>query len=143
MQLNEVQRAAQEQFAARSKSYGATHILADVSDVAEALKQIALPEGARVLDVATGAGHTGLHLASLGYEVTLTDLAAPMLERVREAAAARGLTVETRQHAAERLPYEDATFDLVTSRVAPRSLHRRKRLSAKRRACSGRVDGFF
>ena len=66
MQLNEVQRAAQEQFAARSKRYGATHILADVSDVAEALKQIALPEGARVLDVATGAGHTGLHLASLG-----------------------------------------------------------------------------
>ena len=27
--------------------------------------------------------------------------------------------METRQHAAEELPYEDAAFDLVTSRVAP------------------------
>ena len=42
-----------------------------------------------------------------------------MLERVREAAAERGLAVETRQHAAEELPYEDASFDLVTSRIAP------------------------
>ena len=119
MHLDDVQRAAQAQFAARSKSYGASHILADVSDVAAALARIDLPPRARVLDVATGAGHTGLHLASLGHEVTASDLAAPMLERVREAAAARGLTVETRQHAAEELPYADASFDLVTSRVAP------------------------
>ena len=66
-----------------------------------------------------GAGHTGLHLASLGHEVTLADLAAPMLDRVREAAAARGLKVETRQHAAEEFPYADARFDLVTCRIAP------------------------
>jgi ubiquinone/menaquinone biosynthesis C-methylase UbiE len=119
MQLDEVQRAAQQQFAARSRSYGASHILADVSDVADALRHVDIPSPARVLDVATGAGHTGLHLASLGHEVTLTDIAAPMLERVREAAAERGLRVETRQHSAEELPYGDATFDLVTSRVAP------------------------
>lgn len=119
MQLDEVQRAAQEQFARQSTRYGSGHILADVSDVVEALKQIPLPAHARVLDIACGAGHTGLHLASLGAEVTLSDLAGPMLDRVREAATARGLTVETRQHAAEELPYADATFDLVTSRVAP------------------------
>src|SRR3954470_22205806 len=118
-QLDPVQQAAQAQFAARSRSYGATHILADVSDVAAALARIELPMRARVLDVATGAGHTGLHLAALGHEVTASDLAGPMLERVREAAAARRLAVETRQHAAEELPYPDAAFDLVTSRVAP------------------------
>jgi ubiquinone/menaquinone biosynthesis C-methylase UbiE len=87
--------------------------------VSAALERIELPARARVLDVATGAGHTALHLASLGHEVTASDLAGPMLERVREAASARGLQVETRQHAAEELPYPDATFDLVTSRVAP------------------------
>src|SRR4051812_797789 len=116
MELDPIQQAAQVQFAARSKSYGASHILADVSDVEAALAHVDLPPHARVLDVAAGAGHTGLHLASLGHEVTLSDLAAPMLERVREAAVARGLTVETRQHEAEKLPYPDAIFDLVTSR---------------------------
>ena len=119
MKLNPTQSAAQEQFARQSRNYGAGHILADVSDVAAALAGISVPERARVLDVACGAGHTGLHLASLGHEVTLADLAAPMLERVREAAAARGLKIETRQHAAEEFPYDDASFDFVTCRIAP------------------------
>jgi ubiquinone/menaquinone biosynthesis C-methylase UbiE len=119
MKLDAVQQAAQEQFARQSRNYGRSHILADVSDVEAALTKIKLPAKARVLDVATGAGHTGLHLASLGHEVTCADLAAPMLDRVHEAAAERGLTVETRQHPAEEFPYADATFDLVTSRIAP------------------------
>jgi len=119
MKLDAVQQAAQEQFARQSRNYGRSHILADVSDVGAALEKITLPPRARVLDVATGAGHTGLHLASLGHEVTCADIAAPMLDRVREAAQERGLTVETRQHAAEEFPYADATFDLVTSRIAP------------------------
>jgi ubiquinone/menaquinone biosynthesis C-methylase UbiE len=119
MKLDAVQQAAQEQFARQSRSYGRSHILADVSDVAAALEKISLPMPAHVLDVATGAGHTGLHLASLGHTVTCTDLAAPMLDRVREAAVERGLKVETRQHPAEEFPYGDAGFDLVTSRIAP------------------------
>jgi ubiquinone/menaquinone biosynthesis C-methylase UbiE len=119
MKLDAIQQAAQEQFARQSRNYGRTHILADVSDVAAALEKIILPARAHVLDVATGAGHTGLYFASLGHEVTCADLAGPMLERVREAAAERGLTVETRQHAAEELPYPDASFDLVASRIAP------------------------
>ena len=119
MKLDAVQQAAQEQFGRQSRNYGRSHILADVSDVTAALEKIALPEHAEVLDVATGAGHTGLHLASLGHAVTCADLAEPMLERVREAAQERGLTVETRQHPAEEFPYADATFDLVTSRIAP------------------------
>ena len=117
-ELDAVQRAAQAQFAKQSDRYGRTHILADVSDVVAALARITLPERARVLDIATGAGHTGLYLASLGHEVTLADLAAPMLERARELAAERGLRVEFRQHTAEELPYPDRSFDLVTCRVA-------------------------
>jgi ubiquinone/menaquinone biosynthesis C-methylase UbiE len=119
MKLDSVQQAAQEQFARQSRNYGAGHILADIADVAAALEKIGLPERARVLDMACGAGHTGLYLASLGHDVTLADLAAPMLERVREAAASRSLAVETRQHAAEEFPYADASFDLVTCRIAP------------------------
>ncbi len=118
-ELDEIQQTARDQFARQSQRYGKGHILANVADVETALQHIALPPRARVLDVATGAGHTGLHLASLGHDVTLSDLAAPMLQRVAEAAAARGLKVQLREHPAEALPYADESFDIVTCRVAP------------------------
>jgi ubiquinone/menaquinone biosynthesis C-methylase UbiE len=118
VQLDEVQRAAQEQFARQSERYGRGHILENIEDVAAAIKQISLPVPARVLDVATGGGHTGLYLASLGHTVTLADLAQAMLDRAGQAAKERGLKVEVRRHAAEELPYPDASFDLVTCRVA-------------------------
>ena len=118
MELDPIQRAAQEQFGRQSERYARGHVLENIEDVAAALEHSSLPQPARVLDVATGAGHTGLHLASLGHNVTLADVAQPMLERAREAAAKRGLRVEIRQHAAENLPYADRSFDLVTCRVA-------------------------
>ncbi len=119
MNLDEVQKAAQEQFAKQSHRYGKGHILENVDDVREALTHTKLPMPARVLDVATGGGHTGLLLASLGHDVTLADIAQPMLERAAKTAAERGLSVKTMQHSAESLPYPDGQFDLVTCRVAP------------------------
>jgi ubiquinone/menaquinone biosynthesis C-methylase UbiE len=118
MKLNEIQRAAQEQFARQSHRYAQGHILENVEDVRAAIEPLDLPPGSRVLDIAAGAGYTGLFLASLGHDVTLADIAAPMLERAQEAASRRGLKVQTRQHAAEHLPYADGSFDLVTCRVA-------------------------
>ena len=118
MNLNEVQRAAQEQFARQSHRYGQGHILENVDDVRAAAEEMLLPPCAQVLDVATGGGHTGLYFASLGHEVTLADLAQPMLDRAAKTAAERGVKVATRQHAAEQFPYADASFDLVTCRVA-------------------------
>jgi ubiquinone/menaquinone biosynthesis C-methylase UbiE len=116
--LDETQQAAREQFSRRSGSYGAGHILADVADVREALECVDLPERSMVLDVATGGGHTGLHLAGLAHDVTLADISAEMLKRAEELAAQRGLEVATRQHPAENLPYSGESFDLVTCRVA-------------------------
>lgn len=140
--LDAIQRAAQAQFSRQSERYAKGHILENVDDVRAALQHITLPGVARVLDVATGAGHTGLHMASLGHEVTLTDVSDAMLERAREGAARRGLRVETRQHAAESLPYPDASFDLVTSRVAPHHFS-----SPERFVCESarvlRPDGWF
>lgn len=118
MKLDDVQRAAQEQFGRQSHQYGRGHVLENIDDVREALEHISPPKGAKALDIATGAGHTGLYLASIGFNVTLADLAQPMLDRAARTAADRGLTVQTRQHAAEQLPYPDATFDLVSCRVA-------------------------
>lgn len=117
--LDSTQLAAREQFSRQSQRYGKGHILENVDDVIEALGFINLPGRARVLDVACGAGHTGLHLASLGHNVTCADLSPAMLERAREGAASRNLTIETKSHAAESMPYGDGEFDLVTCRVAP------------------------
>jgi SAM-dependent methyltransferase len=118
MKLDPVQKAAQEQFGRQSHRYGPGHILENLDDVRSALDRIALPERAAVRDIATGGGHTGLYLAGLGHDVTLTDLAPPMLERTARTALERGLNVKTRLHAAEQLPYPDGGFDLVTCRVA-------------------------
>ena len=118
MALDDVQQTAQAQFSRQSDRYGGTHILADVSDVTAVLDIISLPHRARILDVATGAGHTGLHLAAQGHDVTLSDVAEPMLEQARRRAMELGLKVETRQHPAEELPYSNGSFDLVTCRVA-------------------------
>jgi ubiquinone/menaquinone biosynthesis C-methylase UbiE len=118
VELDEIQRAAQQQFARQSQRYGRGHILENVEDVAAGLQRMTLPPKAGVLDVATGAGHTGLYLASLGHDVTVSDLARAMLDRTAQMARERGLNVQVRQHAAEVLPYGDGFFDLVTCRVA-------------------------
>jgi ubiquinone/menaquinone biosynthesis C-methylase UbiE len=116
--LDEIQRAARSQFSKQSHRYAQGHILENVEDVKTAIETINLPAGSHVLDVATGAGHTGLYFASLGHIVTLADISATMLQRAAEAAARRNLKVQTRLHAAEEFSYADASFDLVTCRVA-------------------------
>jgi ubiquinone/menaquinone biosynthesis C-methylase UbiE len=117
-EMDVVQRQAKEQFDRQSARYGQGHILADVSDVRAALARLPATRGKTALDVATGGGHTGLCLAGEGWTVTVADISAVMLQRVCAAAQERGRRVETRQHTAERLPYDDGNFDLVTCRVA-------------------------
>jgi ubiquinone/menaquinone biosynthesis C-methylase UbiE len=116
--LNDIQRAAQQQFDKQSNRYGQGHILSDVADVKGALERLPWLKPGRALDVATGAGHTGLFLAGAGWQVTLADISLAMLERAAATAHERGFHVETRQHPAELFPYADSTFDLVTCRVA-------------------------
>ena len=117
--MDTIQHAAQEQFQKQSHRYAKGHILEDTKDVTAALEGLPIPADAAALDVATGAGHTAFCLARAGFRVTACDLTPAMLQRVREGAAERGLEIETRQHSAESLPYPDASFDLVTCRVAP------------------------
>jgi ubiquinone/menaquinone biosynthesis C-methylase UbiE len=119
MPLDPIQQSALTQFERQSSRYGRSHILADTSDIAEAFVFIQQSTPATALDVATGGGHTGLFLAKRGYTVTVSDLSAAMLANAEKLAQEQGHTVQTRQHPAEALPYPDASFDLVSSRVAP------------------------
>jgi SAM-dependent methyltransferase len=67
------------------------------------------------LDVATGTGEIAVLAAKQGASVTGLDLAPDLIASARERAEAAGVEVELDVGDAERLPYEDASFDVVTS----------------------------
>ncbi len=73
-----------------------------------------------VLDVATGGGHTALKFAPHVAKVIASDFAPPMLAEAKAFIESKGVTnIEFAEVDAENIPYPDATFDLVTCRVAP------------------------
>jgi len=55
---------------------------------------LALPPGARLLDIGCGTGRHAIEMARRGYAVTGIDLSAGMLAEARQAAAQAGVTVE-------------------------------------------------
>ncbi len=71
--------------------------------------------GKRWLDIATGTGAVALQAARAGAEVTGLDLAPGLIETARRRAAKEGLDVRFDVGDAETLPYEDASFDAVSS----------------------------
>ncbi len=116
--LDSVQQASRDQFEKQSDRYGKSHILANTDDIAAALRGVELAPGAKALDVATGGGHTAAFLASRGCDVIAADISPAMLENARRLASERGYALETQLHEAERLPYADGAFALVSCRVA-------------------------
>ena len=73
--------------------------------------------GMTVLDVAAGTGNASLPAAERGAKVTASDLTPELLEAGRERAEARGLELEWVTADAERLPFEDGSFDVVMSSI--------------------------
>ncbi len=73
--------------------------------------------GHRVLDVAAGSGNVALRAAEAGASVVACDLTPSSLEAGRANAQAAGLDVEWVEADAEALPFDTATFDVVTSSV--------------------------
>ena len=78
-----------------------------------------LEPGERVLDLGSGAGTDSLVAAQVvGHEGSVTgiDMTPEMLAKARRAAAAMGAAnVEFVESEAERLPFADASFDVVVS----------------------------
>jgi SAM-dependent methyltransferase len=71
--------------------------------------------GQRWLDIATGTGAVALRAARTGAEVTGVDLAPALIETARGNAAAQGLDIRFETGDAEALPYQEASFDIVSS----------------------------
>jgi ubiquinone/menaquinone biosynthesis C-methylase UbiE len=69
------------------------------------------------LDIGCGAARNALAIAEIGYHVTGTDLAVPMLEAARRRVTAAGLSsrVDLVHAPMAPLPFADAVFDLVVA----------------------------
>jgi len=74
-----------------------------------------LESGSRVLDVACGNGNAALAAARRWGEVTGLDYVPELLQRAAERARAERLELELIEGDAERLPFEDAHFDVALS----------------------------
>jgi len=71
--------------------------------------------GERVLDVAAGNGNATLAAARRWCDVVSTDYVPALLERGRTRASAEGLQIKFEQADAEKLPYENHSFNVVMS----------------------------
>jgi SAM-dependent methyltransferase len=75
---------------------------------------VALP-GQRILDLGTGTGLLARHFASHGARVAGIDPAEAQIDMARAAARRESVDVDFRVAAAEALPFDADTFDLVTA----------------------------
>src|SRR3954470_3774393 len=80
-------------------------------------EQLDIPAGSQLLDVAFGSGQVALWAARNGMTVTGVDIAPNLIQRARARAKAEGVNARFIEGDAEELPFEDASFDVVTSLV--------------------------
>ena len=115
----EMTSLVQKKFGEAAADYAASAVHANGESLARLVALVAPQSSWRVLDVATGAGHTALAFAPLVSKVTASDITDQMLAEAKKLAAERGLgNVRTARARAEDLPFPDMSFDLVTCRLA-------------------------
>jgi ubiquinone/menaquinone biosynthesis C-methylase UbiE len=118
--MSDTKDLAQQIFGANAAAYATSRTHAQGKSL-QRLVELTQPQTTwHVLDVATGAGHTALAFAPHVAQVIASDITPQMLAQAEALAKERGLTnVTTKIADAERLPFDDASFDVVTSRIAP------------------------
>lgn len=108
-----------KQFGSQASAYLTSPVHASGRDLARLTTWLASFPDASLLDVGCGAGHASFAAAQQVKSVIAYDLSASMLETVEQSAQARGLVnLTTHQGYAESLPFEEASFDIVTTRYS-------------------------
>jgi ubiquinone/menaquinone biosynthesis C-methylase UbiE len=112
-------RRVQEQFGGSAAAYVASPLHAAGEDLDRLQAWGTGRRGDRVLDVATGGGHTALAFAGIARRVIAYDLTEPMLKAARGHVRGRGAAnVVFVAGDATALPFGDGSFDVVTCRTA-------------------------
>jgi len=110
----------QQQFGAHAAAYATSTVHAKGASLGRLVELVQPKPSWQALDVATGAGHTAAAFAPHVARAVASDLTTEMLQEAAKLAKAKGFAnMETARADAEELPFEDASFDLVTCRIAP------------------------
>jgi SAM-dependent methyltransferase len=112
-------QSIQDRFGPAAAAYAVSAVHASGADLDAMLEAAGLRGHERVLDVGCGAGHTALAFAPRCREVVAYDLTPALLAQAAALAGERGLgNVRFEQGDAAVLPFEDASFVVVTSRLS-------------------------
>lgn len=107
-----------EEFSRQAETLSVAGAFTD-ADVLERVRAAVAPtKGMRILDLGCGPGIVAASLAPHAGNVVALDLTPEMLKKVRQRCEAAGLqNVRLALGAAEDLPFEDASFDAVVTRL--------------------------
>lgn len=118
--MKSVHKSVREQFSQHAEYYAqsSAHAQGDTLDV---ILDFADTNGTeKTLDIATGTGFTAFALAPKVSDVVATDLTLEMVVKASELAQEQAIVnIKFSIAAAESLPFHNASFDLVTCRLAP------------------------
>ncbi len=110
----------QRQFTATAPGYAASAVHAHGATLGDLLELATGETGDWVLDLATGTGHSAMAMPAGAGVVVGLDLTLPMMREGVRMAAERGLGyIRFVGGDAQQLPFADASFDRVVSRIAP------------------------
>jgi ubiquinone/menaquinone biosynthesis C-methylase UbiE len=112
-------RSAKEQFDKQASHYDAQWNAWNEESLAWMLSRSDYQQSDTLLDVATGSGFTAIAFAPHVTRVVAVDISKGMLDQGRRKAQEMGLGNMVFQEApAEKLPFQNGEFDIVTCRVA-------------------------
>jgi len=107
------------QFGPRAEAYVTSTVHSTGDDLKHIAEIAATVRPARAIDLGCGGGHVTYAMAPGADTVVACDLSSEMLAAVRETAATRGFAnIRTEQTSVEKLPFEDASFDMLGCRYS-------------------------
>ena len=113
-------KSVKKQFGENADAYVTSKVHAKGASLARLIELTNPQPNWKVLDVATGAGHTALAFAPYVTKVIASDVTPEMLQNTAVLAQERNITnLTTKEGDAEDLPFADGEFDCVTCRIAP------------------------
>ena len=116
----DIKKEVQKQFGRSASAYVKSKIHKEGEDLKKLVEMARITGREDVLDIATGGGHTANAFAPYVRKVTAFDLTREMLSVAEKFIKGNGHTnVEFVEGDAEKLPFPDETFDMVTCRIAP------------------------
>ena len=116
----QIHNLAREQFSQHAAYYAQSTVHAEGNTLGLIVDFAQGTGTEQALDIATGTGFTAFAIGPEVAHIIAIDLTPAMLGKARELARERGLqNIDFQIAAAESLPFQSASFDLVTCRIAP------------------------